>query len=429
MPSTVLVGAQWGDEGKGKITDLISRDFDYVVRYQGGNNAGHTVIHGDKKLALHLIPSGVMYESITPVIGNGVVVDPHVLTDEMAKLEAQGISCERLVISCDAHVIMPYHIDLDGAEEKRLGKNEIGTTRRGIGPCYQDKAARTGIRIQDLLDEHIFRQKLETALAFKNPVLEKIYGLPIYTVDQICEEYLPYAEIIRPHMAETAQLLNNALAQGRNILFEGAQATLLDIDHGTYPFVTSSSCCAGGACIGTGVGPKAIDRIIGISKAYITRVGSGPFPTELHDKDGETLCQAGGEFGVTTGRRRRTGWFDAVIARYAADCNSLTDMALTKLDVLSEFDTVKVCVAYESGGRRYDYFPMQQTVLYPDHVRPVFEELPGWKGQDITGCRSFEELPQNAQNYVEYLEEKVGVHMSIIAVGPDRDQTIFRGWK
>lgn len=428
MPSTVLVGAQWGDEGKGKITDLIAQDFDYVVRYQGGNNAGHTVIHGDKKLALHLIPSGIMYDTIAPVIGNGVVIDPRVLVDEMAKLEAQGISCERLVISCDAHIIMPYHIDLDGASEKRLGKNKIGTTRRGIGPCYQDKFSRIGIRVQDLLDEKIFRQKLETALAEKNEILTKIYGMPGYTVDQICEEYLPYAEIIRPHMAETAHLLNRAYADGKNILFEGAQATLLDIDHGTYPFVTSSSCCAGGACIGSGVGPKKVDKVIGISKAYITRVGSGPFPTELFDETGEKLCQIGGEYGVTTGRKRRTGWFDAVIARYATDVNSLTDMALTKLDVLSAFDTIKVCVAYKADGKTYDYFPMQQSVLYPKHVEPVYEELPGWYGQDITGCRSFEELPANAQRYVTYLEELCGVPMSIVAVGPDRDQTIFRGW-
>ena len=427
MPSTVLVGAQWGDEGKGKITDLISSDFDYVVRYQGGNNAGHTVVHGGKKLALHLMPSGIMYDTCTPVIGNGVVVDPSVLVEEMAKLEAQGFSCERLIISCDAHVIMPYHRDLDGASENKLGKNKIGTTKRGIGPCYQDKAARIGIRIQDLLDEKIFREKLETALAVKNPILEN-YGLEPYTVEQICTDYLPFAEIIRPHMAETAYLLNSALREGKNILFEGAQATMLDIDHGTYPFVTSSSCCAGGACTGTGVGPKAIDRIIGISKAYITRVGSGPFPTELFDEQGETLCEVGHEYGVTTGRKRRCGWFDAVIARYAADCNSLTDMALTKLDVLSAFDTIKVCVAYRARGTTYDYFPMQQSVLYPKHVEPVYEELPGWKGQDITGCRTFEELPQNAQDYVTHLEELVGVPMSIIAVGPDRDQTIFRGW-
>ncbi len=426
MPSTVLVGTQWGDEGKGKITDLISSDYDYVVRFQGGNNAGHTVIHGGKKLALHLMPSGIMYDNCIPVIGNGVVVDPSVLVDEMAKLEAQGLSCERLVISCDAHVIMPYHRDLDGANEKRLGKNKIGTTKRGIGPCYQDKAARIGIRIQDLLDEKIFREKLETALAAKNPELE-FYGLEPYTVDQICVDYLAYAEIIRPHMAETAHLLNTALREGKNILFEGAQATLLDIDHGTYPFVTSSSCCAGGACAGAGVGPKAIDKVIGIAKAYITRVGSGPFPTELFDETGEILCEIGHEYGVTTGRKRRCGWFDAVIARYAVDCNSLTDLALTKLDVLSEFDTIKVCVGYKADGKTYDYFPMQQSALYPKHVEPVYVEVPGWK-DDITGCRTFEELPENAQKYVEYLEELVGVHISIIAVGPDRDQTIFRGW-
>jgi adenylosuccinate synthase len=323
---------------------------------------------------------------------------------------------------------MPYHIDLDGASEKRLGKNKIGTTRRGIGPCYQDKFSRIGIRVQDLLDEKIFRQKLETALAEKNEILTKIYGMPGYTVDQICDEYLPYADIIRPHMAETAHLLNRAYGDGKNILFEGAQATLLDIDHGTYPFVTSSSCCAGGACIGSGVGPKKVDKVIGVSKAYITRVGSGPFPTELFDETGEKLCQIGGEYGVTTGRKRRTGWFDAVIARYATDVNSLTDMALTKLDVLSAFDKIKVCVAYKADGKTYDYFPMQQSVLYPKHVEPVYEELPGWYGQDITGCRSFEELPANAQRYVTYLEELCGVPMSIVAVGPDRDQTIFRGW-
>ena len=284
MPSTVLLGAQWGDEGKGKITDLISSDYDYVVRYQGGNNAGHTVIHGDTKLALHLIPSGVMYDHITPVIGNGCVVDPKVLTEEMQMLEGEGFSCENLRISCDAHVIMPYHIDLDGASERHLGKHEIGTTKRGIGPAYEDKAGRTGIRIQDLLDEKIFREKLEAALAIKNQVLTKIYGLEPYTVDQICEMYLPYAEVIRPHMAETAQLLNQELRAGKNILFEGAQGTLLDIDHGTYPFVTSSSCCAGGAPTGSGVGPKAINKVLGIAKAYITRVDQVLSPPSLKTK-------------------------------------------------------------------------------------------------------------------------------------------------
>ena len=436
MPSTVLVGAQWGDEGKGKITDLIASDFDYVVRFQGGNNAGHTVIHGDKKLALHLMPSGVMYENAVPVIGNGVVVDPGVLVKEMAMLEAEGISCERLKISCDAHVIMPYHKDLDGADEKRLGKNQIGTTKRGIGPCYQDKAARKGIRIQDLFDEKVFRLKVETALAQKNPILEKIYGLHTYTVEEICEEYLPYARILKPYMAETAQMLNDALRAGKSILFEGAQGTLLDIDHGTYPYVTSSSCCAGGAATGTGVGPTAINRVLGIEKAYITRVGGGPFPTELKFAEdggtgqdaihGELLCSEGHEFGVTTGRKRRCGWFDAVIARYAAEVNGLTDVALTKLDVLSAFDTIKVCVAYECEGVRYDHFPMQQSVLF--HAKPIYEELPGWKGIDITGCRTYEELPENTRAYIEHLEEITGVSMSIVSVGPDRDQTIMRRW-
>ena len=436
MSSTVLVGAQWGDEGKGKITDLIASDYDYVVRFQGGNNAGHTVIHGDKKLALHLMPSGVMYENAVPVIGNGVVVDPGVLVKEMAMLEAEGISCERLKISCDAHVIMPYHKDLDGADEKRLGKNQIGTTKRGIGPCYQDKAARKGIRIQDLFDEKVFRLKVETALAQKNPILEKIYGLHTYTVEEICEEYLPYARILKPYMAETAQMLNDALRAGKSILFEGAQGTLLDIDHGTYPYVTSSSCCAGGAATGTGVGPTAINRVLGIEKAYITRVGGGPFPTELKFAedggtgqdaiDGELLCSEGHEFGVTTGRKRRCGWFDAVIARYAAEVNGLTDVALTKLDVLSAFDTIKVCVAYECEGVRYDHFPMQQSVLF--HAKPIYEELPGWKGIDITGCRTYEELPENTRAYIEHLEEITGVSMSIVSVGPDRDQTIMRRW-
>ena len=318
MPSTVLVGAQWGDEGKGKITDLIASDYDYVVRFQGGNNAGHTVIHGDKKLALHLMPSGVMYENAVPVIGNGVVVDPGVLVKEMAMLEAEGISCKNLKISNDAHLIMPYHKDLDGADEKSLGDKKIGTTKRGIGPCYQDKMGRKGIRMQDLLDEKIFRLKLEAVLAQKNPILEKIYGLHTYTVEEICDEYLPYARILAPYVCESAHMLNEALADGKSILFEGAQGTLLDIDHGTYPFVTSSSCCAGGASTGTGVGPKAIDRVLGIQKAYVTRVGEGPFPTELKfpenggtgqdAEDGELLCAAGHEFGVTTGRKRRCGW-------------------------------------------------------------------------------------------------------------------------
>ncbi len=427
MSSTVLVGTQWGDEGKGKICDLIAKDYDCVVRYQGGNNAGHTVISGDRKLALHLIPSGVMYENIVPVIGNGCVVDPKVLIEEMDMLESEGISTERLKVSGNAHIIMPYHRDLDGANEKSLGKNLIGTTKRGIGPCYQDKMARIGLRIQDMLDEKIFREKLETALAHTNAVLDRLYGLPTYTVEQICEEYLPYAERIKPHICESSLLLNEFLDEGKRILFEGAQATLLDIDHGTYPFVTSSNCTAGGAVTGSGVGMKHIDRVLGIAKAYLTRVGSGPFPTELSfdTPEGDILSRVGAEVGVTTGRRRRCGWFDAVIANYSARVNGLTDLALTKLDVLSSLDRIKVCVAYECDGRRYTTVPEHQSVFY--HAVPVYEELPGWK-TDITGCRSYSELPREAKDYVDFIERLAGVQVSIIAVGPDRDQTIMRHW-
>ncbi|NTU88426.1 MAG: adenylosuccinate synthase [Actinobacteria bacterium] len=426
MPGVVLVGAQWGDEGKGKITDLIANDFDYVVRYQGGNNAGHTVIHGGHKLALHLIPSGIMYPSITPMIGNGCVVDPRVLLEEIDTLEAEGISTEKLLISGNAHVIMPYHLDLDGASERRLGNNLIGTTHRGIGPAYQDKASRMGIRIQDLFDEHIFRAKLEAALLEKNDILEKVYGLPTYTVDQICETYLPYAERINPHVCECSQTLNAALDDHKWILFEGAQGTLLDIDHGTYPFVTSSSCTAGGATVGTGVGPKTIDKVLGIAKAYITRVGSGPFPTELSDEAGDTLTQVGQEFGTTTGRQRRSGWYDAVIVRYAVAVNGLTDLCITKLDVLSALDTIKVCVAYECDGQIYKTVPASQTVFH--HVKPIYEELPGWK-TNITHCRSFSDLPHEAKDYIDFLEDLAGIPVSIIAVGPDRNQTIMRRWK
>ena len=427
MPSTVLVGAQWGDEGKGKITDLIASKYDYVVRYQGGNNAGHTVVHGDKKLALHLMPSGVMYENAIPVIGNGVVVDPGVLVKEMAMLQAEGISCKNLKISCDAHVIMPWHKDLDGADEKSLGEHKIGTTKRGIGPCYQDKMARIGIRMQDLLDEDTFRDKLATALDRVNPQLEKLFDLPTYTVEQICETYLGYAERLRPYICETGLLLNGMVEEGKSILFEGAQATLLDIDHGTYPFVTSSNCTAGGAVTGSGVGMKNIGRVLGIMKAYITRVGSGPMPTELsyEDEAGHTLTEVGAEYGVTTGRRRRCGWFDGVIANYAARVNGLTDIALTKLDVLSEFETIKVCVAYDVDGERYTTVPEHSARFA--NAKPVYEELPGWKC-DISGCRTFDELPQNAKDYVAYIEKLAHTRISIVAVGPDREQTIMRSW-
>ena len=425
MPGTVLVGAQWGDEGKGKITDLITPDYDYVVRYQGGNNAGHTVVHGQVTLALHLIPSGIMYPQTIPVIGNGCVIDPRVLLEEMDMLEGVGFSTKRLLISGNAHLIMPWHLALDAASESRLGGNEIGTTRRGIGPAYMDKAARAGIRVQDLLDPHILRLKIDTVLGEANEVLTKIYGQPTCSADQVYTDYLKYAERIIPHIADVSEVLNSALRQGQNILFEGAQGTLLDIDHGTYPFVTSSSCTAGGATIGSGVGPTAINRVLGIAKAYITRVGSGPFPTELTDETGQLLARVGGEVGVTTGRQRRCGWYDATIIRYAAAVNGLTDLCITKLDVLSCLPRIKVCVAYEYQGKRYTSVPGSQSAFH--HATPVYEELPGWES-DISGCKSLSELPPAARDYVAYLEELAGVRVSIVAVGSDRDQTILCGW-
>ncbi|MDR1775003.1 MAG: adenylosuccinate synthase [Actinomycetes bacterium] len=426
MAATVLIGAQWGDEGKGKITDLLSQDFDYVARFQGGNNAGHTVIHGDRTLKLHLIPSGVMYETVTPVIGNGCVIDPKVLLGEIDTLQSEGISCERLIISTNAHLIMPYHRDLDGASERRLGANEIGTTRRGIGPAYQDKAARLGLRMQDLFDRSIFREKVAAALIEKNDILQKVYGLPTYTVDAIADEYLAYAERLKPYVDEVSPLLNDALDRGDWVFFEGAQGTQLDIDHGTYPFVTSSNPTSGGACVGTGVGPARIDRVLGIAKAYITRVGAGPFPTELFDDDGRQLIDVGHEYGTTTGRERRPGWYDAVIVKSAVQVNGLTDLAITKLDVLSGFDEIKVCVAYEHLGKRYTSVPGHQSAFH--HAQPVYETLPGWQ-TDITGVRRFEDLPGAARDYINYLEELSGVPVSIIAVGPDRAQTIFRDWE
>jgi adenylosuccinate synthase len=426
MAGIVLVGAQWGDEGKGKITDLLADDMDYVVRFQGGNNAGHTIIHAGRTLKLHLIPSGIMYPHITPVIGNGVVIDPKVLLEEIDTIEADGLSTHRLLISSNAHLIMPYHRDLDGASEKRLGSNEIGTTRRGIGPAYMDKASRLGLRVQDLTDEHIFAKKVEAALLEKNDILEKVYGLPTYTVDEIVTEYMEYAQRIRPHIADTITVLNKALESDQWVFFEGAQGTLLDLDHGTYPFVTSSSPTAGGACTGSGVGPKAIDRVLGIAKAYITRVGSGPFPTELFDETGDLLQKAGGEWGTTTGRKRRCGWFDGVIARYAVQVNGLTDLAITKLDVLSAVDTIKVCVAYEHEGKRYNTLPDHQTAFH--HAKPIYEELPGWN-TDITDCRHFEDLPKEARDYIGFIEDLAECPVAMIAVGPSREQTIFLRWQ
>ena len=421
MPAIVLLGAQWGDEGKGKATDLLGSRVDYVVRYQGGNNAGHTVVIGDKKFALHLLPSGILSPDVVPVIGNGVVVDPAVLLHEIEGLEAQGIDTSKLVLSANAHIITPYHIMLDKVTERFLGKSKIGTTGRGIGPTYSDKVARVGIRVQDLFDEKILRAKVEGALINKNQTLVKVYNRRAVEADAIVAELLTYAERLRPYVADTTLLLNNALEAGKVVLLEGGQGTLLDVDHGTYPFVTSSNPTAGGACTGSGIGPTKITRSIGILKAYTTRVGSGPFPTELLDEDGENLRRIGGEVGVTTGRPRRCGWFDAVIARYATRVNGLTDFFLTKLDVLTGWEQIPVCVAYEVDGVRVEEMPASQTDFH--HAKPIYEYLPGWS-EDISGCRTFEELPTNAQNYVRFLEKVSGARISAIGVGQDRNATI-----
>ncbi|WP_030241153.1 adenylosuccinate synthase [Streptomyces sp. NRRL S-350] len=421
MPALVLVGAQWGDEGKGKATDLLGGSVDYVVRYQGGNNAGHTVVIGDQKYALHLLPSGILSPNVTPVIGNGVVIDPAVLLSELAGLNDRGIDTSKLLISGNAHLITPYHRTLDKVTERFLGKRRIGTTGRGIGPTYADKINRVGIRVQDLFDESILRQKIEAALHDKNQVLVKLYNRRTIPADLVVEEYLGYAEKIRPFLADTTLVLDEALKANKVVLLEGGQGTLLDVDHGTYPFVTSSNPTAGGACTGAGIGPTKIDRVIGILKAYTTRVGSGPFPTELLDADGEALRRIGGERGVTTGRDRRCGWFDAVIARYATRVNGLTDFFLTKLDVLTGWEQIPVCVAYEIDGKRVEELPYNQSDFH--HAKPVYETLPGWS-EDISKAKTFAELPKNAQAYVKALEEMSGAPISAIGVGPGRDETI-----
>jgi adenylosuccinate synthase len=421
MPAIVLVGAQWGDEGKGKATDLLGGKVDYVVRYQGGNNAGHTVVIGDKSYALHLLPSGILSPDVVPVIGNGVVIDPGVLLQEIDGLKARGIDCERLLISANAHLIMPHHRALDKVSERYLGKARIGTTGRGIGPAYGDKIARMGVRVQDLFDPGILQKKIELSLREKNQVLTKVYNRRPILVDPIVEEYLGYGERLRPYVANTELIINRALDEGKVVLLEGAQGTLLDIDHGTYPFVTSSSPTAGGACAGSGVGPTKVKSVIGILKAYTTRVGAGPFPSELLDEMGEYLRTTGGEYGVTTGRDRRCGWFDAVIARYAARVNGITDFFLTKLDVLSGLEQVPVCVAYDVDGVRHDEMPSTQTEFH--HAKPILEYLPGWQ-EDITSAKSFDDLPPNAQAYVRRIEELSGAPISAIGVGPGRDQTL-----
>jgi adenylosuccinate synthase len=424
MPAIVVIGAQWGDEGKGKVSDLLGDRVDYVVRYQGGNNAGHTVVTPDgQKYALHLLPSGVLTPTVIPVIGNGVVVDPKVLLTEIDGLADRGVSCERLLISSDAHLIMPHHRALDRVVERYLGSARIGTTGRGIGPSYADKVSRTGIRAQDLLDPGILRQKLELVLREKNQILFKVYNRKAIDTSAVVEEYLAYAERLRPHIVDTRQVLWRALDQGLTVLLEGAQATLLDMDHGTYPFVTSSNPTAGGACVGTGVPPTRITQVIGVIKAYSTRVGSGPFPTELFDEYGQHLLTVGAEYGTTTGRERRCGWFDAVVGRYAARVNGLTDLVVTKLDVLSGLDRVPICVGYEIDGERVDEMPMTQTAFH--HARPVYEELPGW-GEDITKCRAEAELPENARRYVERIEELCGVRVSVVGVGPGREENVVR---
>ncbi len=422
MPATVVVGTQWGDEGKGKLTDLLARDMDMVVRYQGGHNAGHTVVVDGVSFALQLVPSGVLYPHITPVIGNGVVVDPGVLLSELDTLAAKGIDTSRMVVSGNAHLIMPYHTELDRVTERYLGKNALGTTRRGIGPAYADKAARVGLRVQDLLDGKIFRQKLEVVLKEKNAILAKVYNRLPLDASAICDEYLEqYAPRIGPMVGDAVGLVHDALDAGRNLLLEGAQATFLDLDHGTYPFVTSSNPVAGGACTGTGVGPRMIDEVIGIAKAYVTRVGAGPFPTECLDEVGEVLVERGHEFGTNTGRRRRCGWFDAVMARQAVRLNSLSEVALTKMDVLDTFDTVKVCVAYTSGGDRFAYPPYHQSVLH--QVEPVYEELPGWHA-DLSGATELSDLPPAARDYVAFLADQIGVPIKLVGVGPGREQFV-----
>jgi adenylosuccinate synthase len=422
VSATVVVGTQWGDEGKGKLTDLLAREMQVVVRYQGGHNAGHTIVVDGETFALQLVPSGILYPHITPIIGNGVVVDPGVLIDEITKLTAAEVDCSRLRVSGNAHLIMPYHQEIDALTERHLGRNKLGTTKRGIGPAYADKAARVGIRVQDLLDPKIFRQKLDVVLKEKNLILAKIYNrLPLSGAD-MADRYLDeYAPVLAPLIGDSIGIVHSALAGGQQVLLEGAQATFLDLDHGTYPFVTSSNPVAGGACVGAGIGPRDITSVIGVAKAYVTRVGAGPFVTELTDETGDLLVERGHEFGTNTGRRRRTGWFDAVMARQAARLNSLTELAVTKLDVLDAFDTLRVCVAYESDGQRYDYMPYHQTALHK--ATPVYEELPGWQS-NTSAATELHHLPAEAKDYVHFLADQIGLPVKLVGVGPGREQFV-----
>ena len=422
MPAIVLIGAQWGDEGKGKVTDLLGARVDYVVRYSGGNNAGHTVITPDgQRYALHLMPSGALSPNAAIVIGNGVVIDPKVLLAEMDGLTERGVDVSRLMISADAHLIMPHHRALDRVVERYLGSSRIGTTGRGIGPAYGDKVARMGIRVQDLLDPGILRKKLDMVLRERNQVLFKLYNRKAIDADAVVEEYLRYAERMKPYIADTRTVLWDALDRGETVLLEGAQATMLDMDHGTYPFVTSSNPTAAGACVGAAIPPTAITKVIGVTKAYTTRVGTGPFPTELFDSSGAHLRDVGHEYGTTTGRERRCGWFDAVVAKYATRLNGITDMVVTKLDVLTGLATLPVCVGYEIDGVRVDHMPMTQTEFH--HAVPVYEELPGWT-EDISKARTMDDLPAAAQAYVRRLEELCGTRVSVVGIGPGREENV-----
>jgi adenylosuccinate synthase len=417
-----VVGTQWGDEGKGKLTDLLARDAHLVVRYQGGHNAGHTIVVDGETFALQLIPSGILYDHVVPVIGNGVVVEPTVLLAECAMLQARGIDVSRLVVSGNAHLVMPYHIELDKVTERYLGKAKLGTTKRGIGPTYADKAARIGLRVQDLLDAKIFREKLEVVLREKNAILAKVYNRLPFDADQIAAQYLDeVAPALAPMIGDSVRLVHEALDVGRQVMLEGAQATFLDLDHGTYPFVTSSNPTAGGACVGTGIGPRDVDRVIGIAKAYLTRVGSGPFPTEIDGEQGDMLVDLGHEYGTNTGRRRRPGWLDLVLLDHAVRLNSLSEIAVTKLDVLSAFETIKVCVGYRDGDDLYDHVPYHQSVLH--RVQPVYREMPGWCS-DISQVRSVSDLPQGARAYLDAIAEHTGVPVSYAGVGPGREQYV-----
>lgn len=422
MAGTILLGTQWGDEGKGKICDLLTKDMDMVVRFQGGDNAGHTVEVGDVNLKLHHIPSGILYPDVTCVIGDGALMNPSVFLGELQYLEEKGINTDNLFISSNVHMIMPYHLVLDREGEMRLGSSKIGTTRKGIGPAYADKTTRIGIRMQDLLDLNIFEKKLMAALEEKNTILTNVYNVAPMKPAEILEEYASYTEQLRDRIVDGYRVVNDALDSGKNVLFEGAQGTLLDIDHGTYPFVTSSQTVAGSACCGAGVGPLKITSVVGVVKAYVTRVGSGPFPTEDSEDDGVKMREIGGEYGTTTGRPRRCGWFDGLLLRYSIRLNGLSELAMTKLDVLDDFDEIKICTRYEYEGEIFDAFPPHQSIIHK--AVPIYETMPGWK-TDISGAKTYDELPQACRDYIERLQEIAGIPFTIISVGPRRDQTLF----